>query len=96
IIIILLALTLFFAFNSYNLILAVVWTISRSIEGLIQIYNKKRYWELLNIARKYSVANDGEKKSLNDIRLSCSSWIFICTNLFFYRHSCILNTFCSL
>jgi hypothetical protein len=69
-IIILLALTLFFAFSSYYLILAVVWTISRSIEGLIQIYNKKRYWGLLNIARKYSAASDAEKKSLNDIRLS--------------------------
>jgi len=70
VIIILLALTLFYAFNSYNLILAVVWTISRSIEGLIQIYNKKRYWGLLNIARKYSSASDDGKKSLYDIRLS--------------------------
>ena len=59
--IILLAVTLFFAFNVYNLLLAVVWTISRSIEGLIQIYNKKSYWRLLNIAKKYSIVNDAEK-----------------------------------
>lgn len=70
IIIILLALTLFFAFNAYNLILAVVWTISRSIEGLIQIINKKGYWGLLNIAKKYSAANDSEKKSLENLRLN--------------------------
>jgi hypothetical protein len=69
-IIILLAITLFFAFNVYNLTLAVVWTISRSIEGLIQIYNKKSYWGLFNIAKKYTTANDAEKKSLDDMRLS--------------------------
>ncbi len=61
---------LFFAFNSYCLVLAVVGTISRFIEALIQIYNKKRYWGLLNIARKYSAASDDEKKSLIDMRLS--------------------------
>jgi hypothetical protein len=70
VIIILLAVTLFFAFNVYNLILAVVWTISRSIEGLIQIYNKKSYWGLFNIAKKYTTTNDAEKKSLDDMRLS--------------------------
>jgi len=69
VIIILLALTMFFAFNTYNLIIAVVWTISRSIEGLIQILNKKNYWGLLNIAKKYTTANDAEKKLLNDLRL---------------------------
>lgn len=52
---------LFFAFNSYCLVLAVVGTISRFIEALIQIYNKKRYWGLLNIGRKYSAASDDEK-----------------------------------
>jgi hypothetical protein len=39
IIIITLALMLFIAFSSYHIILAVVWTISRSAEGAIQIYN---------------------------------------------------------
>jgi len=70
VIIILLALTLYFAFNSYNLFLAVVWTISRSIEGLIQIYNKKSYWGLLKITKKYSTARGDEKKSLDNLRLS--------------------------
>jgi hypothetical protein len=69
-IIILLAITLFFAFNAYNLILAVIWTISRSIESLIQIINKKSYWRLLNIAKKYLIANDSEKKSLDDLHLN--------------------------
>jgi hypothetical protein len=66
----LLAITLFFAFNNYNLILAVLWTISRSIESLVQIYNKKSYWRLLNFAKKYSAASGAEKKSLDIARLS--------------------------
>jgi hypothetical protein len=70
IIIILLAITLFFAFNKYNLILAVFWAISRSVEGLIQIINKKSYWGLVNIAKKFTTANDAEKKSLDDLRLN--------------------------
>jgi len=69
-IIILLAFTLFFAFNIYNIVLAIIWTISRSIEGLLQIYNKKNYWGLYNIAKKYSTANDSEKKSLEELRIS--------------------------
>ncbi|UCF49280.1 MAG: DUF4386 domain-containing protein [Thermoplasmatales archaeon] len=69
-IIILLAITLFFAFNTYNLILAVIWTISRSIEGLIQIINKKSYWGLLNIAKKYLAAIDADKKSLDHLRFN--------------------------
>ena len=68
--IILLALMLFFAFNTYNLILAVIWTISRSTEGLIQIYNKKSYWRLLKIGKKYSTASGDEKKSLDNLRLN--------------------------
>jgi hypothetical protein len=69
-VIILLAVTLFFAFNAYNLILAIIWTISRSTEGLIQIINKKSYWGLLNIAKKFTAASDAEKKSLDDLRLN--------------------------
>ena len=33
---------LFIAFSPYNMMLAVVWTISRTGEGVIQIYNQKR------------------------------------------------------
>lgn len=62
-----LAVMLFAAFSPYNMILAVVWTISRIGEGLIQIYNKKNYWGLLNIARQYSGASGAEKNALIDL-----------------------------
>jgi len=92
-IIILLALTLFFNFKSYNLYLAIIWTISRSTEGLIQIYNKKRYWGLLKIAKKYSTAFGDEKKSLDNLRLNIlkskqsnfiSAQIFFCIGTLSY------------
>ena len=44
--IIALAVSLFIAFNSYGIILAVIWATSRTTEGTIQIYNKKSYWGL--------------------------------------------------
>ena len=62
-----LAIMLFLTFNSYSLLLAVVWTISRITEGLIQIINKKSYWNLVNISKQYSEANGTEKKSLSDL-----------------------------
>jgi len=62
-----LAIMLFIAFRSYNLTLAVVWTIFRIGEGLIQIYNKKDYWGLINIARQYSVTSGAEKNTLIDL-----------------------------
>jgi hypothetical protein len=62
--IICLAITLFLAFSPYNLMLAVVWVIFRAGEGLIQIYNKKDYWALVNIARQYSGSVGAEKNSL--------------------------------
>lgn len=62
-----LAVMLFFAFNSYSIILAVVWTISRTLEGLIQIYYKKDYWGLLNLASDYSGASGAEKDALIDL-----------------------------
>jgi hypothetical protein len=65
-----LAVMLFLAFNSYSILLAVVWTIFRVTEGLIQIYNKKSYWGLLNIAKQYSVTSGAEKKSLSDLARS--------------------------
>ena len=61
-----LAVTLFIAFSSYNIIIAVVWIISRIGEGLIQIYNKKSYWGLLNIARQYSDTSGAERDALID------------------------------
>jgi hypothetical protein len=65
--IIALAIMLFIAFNPYNLILAVIWTISRITEGLIDFYNEKNYWGLLNIARQYSSSSGAEKKSLSEL-----------------------------
>jgi hypothetical protein len=65
--IITLAVMLFLAFNPYNLILAVVWTISRITEGLIDVYNEKNYWGLLNIARQYSRSSDAERSSLSEL-----------------------------
>jgi hypothetical protein len=61
-----LAVTLLIAFGSYNIILGIVWCISRIIEALIQIYDKKSYWGLLNIALKYSSTSGAEKDSLID------------------------------
>ena len=61
-----LAVTLFIAFGSYNIILGIVWAIFRIGEGSIQIYNKKSYWGLLNIARQYSVSSGAEKNALID------------------------------
>ena len=65
--IIALALMLFLAFNSYSIILAVVWTLSRITEGLIDFYNEKNYWGLLNIATQYSSSSGAEKNSLSEL-----------------------------
>ena len=65
--IIALAIMLFIAFSSYNLILGIVWITFRIGEGLIQIYYKKNYWKLLNIAKKYPGTSDVEKNSLIEL-----------------------------
>jgi len=62
-----LAVTLFIAFNSDNIILGIIWTISRVGEALIQIYDKKNYWRLLNIAEKYSDISSAERDALIDL-----------------------------
>ena len=62
--IILLAVMLFVAFSPYNLMLALVWTISRIGEGSIQVYSKRAYWRLLSIAKKYSAAGGVDKITL--------------------------------
>ena len=57
-----LAVSLFIAFGpSYNIILGIVWCISRIGEALIQIYDKKNYWGLLNLANQHS-DNSGAKR----------------------------------
>lgn len=70
VVIITLAVTLFFAFSSYNLILGIVWVCARGVEGLIQIYNKRNYIGLLNIASQYSGASGAEKDTLADSALA--------------------------
>jgi len=65
--IIALAVTLFISFSPYNIILGIVWFISRIVEALIQIYDKKNYWRLLNLAKEYSATNDAEKNRLIDL-----------------------------
>ena len=81
-----LALMLFLAFNSYSLILAVVWTLSRITEGLIQIYYKKNYWELVNLSKQYSKANEIEKKKLSDLTckiLKAKNFVFTFAQILF-------------
>ena len=68
--IIALAITLFLTFNSFNITLAVIWTISRVTEGLANFYNEKNCWELLDIARKYSASSGAENQSLIEISRS--------------------------
>ncbi|MHA2306417.1 MAG: DUF4386 domain-containing protein [Candidatus Hodarchaeales archaeon] len=67
VIIILLALTLFIAFSPFNIILGGVWVISRGTEGLLNIYGKKNYWKLHDIARQYSEASSTDKTELVEL-----------------------------
>jgi len=62
-----LTIMLFIVFSSYNIILGIVWVPFRMGEGLVQIYDEKNYWKLLNIARQHSVTSGAEKKSLSDL-----------------------------
>jgi len=68
--IIALAIMLFVVFSPYNIILGIVGTIARIGEGLIQVYNEKNYWGLLNIARQYSGTSGAEKNSWSDLALT--------------------------
>jgi hypothetical protein len=65
--IVLLAVMLFMAFSSLNVILGVIWVIFRGGEGLLNIYGKKNYWGLSNLARQYSNASGAEKNELIDL-----------------------------
>jgi hypothetical protein len=69
-VIVALAITLFIAFSPFNILLGVVWAASRGIEGLIQIYRKRDYWGLLNIAKQYSGSGGAEKEALIDSALT--------------------------
>ncbi len=64
--IIVLAILLFRVFGPYSLILGLVWTVFRTGEGVVQLFNEINYWGLLRIAGQYSVSNGAGKKSLTD------------------------------
>jgi hypothetical protein len=65
-----LAVTMFIAFSPYNLLLGIIWVCARLGEGLFQIYRKRDYWGLLNIASQYSGTSGAEKDALVDSALS--------------------------
>ena len=69
-IIVTLAVTLFIAFSSYNLLLGVIWVIARAVEGLIQINNKLNFLDLLNVAEHYPGSTGPEKEAMSNIALS--------------------------
>lgn len=84
--IICLAVLLFVAFNPYSLLLAIIWTISRTLEGTIQIYYKRKYWGLLNLAKCYKNASETERASLTDSArgvLKTKNTVFVSTQLLF-------------
>jgi len=84
--IIFLAVTLFITFSPYNIILGIVWCIFRIGEALIQIYDKKNYWGLLNLAKQYSDTSGAEKDALIDLGrsiLKTKEFIFGIAQLFF-------------
>jgi hypothetical protein len=84
--IIALAIMLFLAFNPYNITLAVIWTIFRITEGLINFYNEKNYLGLLNLARQYSSSSGAEKKSLRELGrsiLKTKNSVFAFAQIFF-------------
>jgi len=81
-----LAVTLFITFSPYNIILGIIWCIFRVGEALIQIYDKKNYWGLLNIAIKYSDTSGAEKDALIDLGhsiLKTKEFRFVVAQIFF-------------
>ena len=62
-----LAITLFIAFSFHNIIFGIVWAISRIGEALIQIYDKKSYWGLLDLAVKYPDTSGAKRDTLIDL-----------------------------
>ncbi|MHA2139747.1 MAG: DUF4386 domain-containing protein [Candidatus Hodarchaeales archaeon] len=65
--IIFLAVMLFIAFSSFNIIFGVIWLIFRIGESAIQIYDKRNYWRLLNVAKQFSDASGTEKTEFVDL-----------------------------
>jgi len=61
-----LAITLFFVISQYNIVLGIFIIIFRLAEGSIQVYIEKGYWELRNIAERYSNTIGAERDLLMD------------------------------
>jgi hypothetical protein len=59
-----LAVSLFIAFGTYNLMLGIVWLLARSAEALVQMYNKSKYWGLLSLAEQYSKASGNQREAV--------------------------------
>ncbi|MHA1985413.1 MAG: DUF4386 domain-containing protein [Promethearchaeota archaeon] len=81
-----LAVTLFIAYSPYNILLGIIWCTFRIGEALIQIYDKKNYWGLLDIAKKYSDTSGAEKGELiNTSRsiLKTKEFRFVFAQVFF-------------
>jgi hypothetical protein len=70
VVIVALAVTMFIAFSPLYILLGIVWVVSRGAEGLIQIYRKRDYWGLLDLAGRYSRAGDTERNALVDSGLT--------------------------
>ena len=84
--IITLAITLYIAFSPYNRHLGIVWCIFRIGEALIQIYDKKNYWGLLNLANQYSDTKGAENDVLIDLGhtiLKTKEFRFVIAQFFF-------------
>lgn len=65
--IITLAVVLFIAFSSYNLIIGSIWLLARSMEGLIVFNNEKNYWGLLTLSKQYSDSSGHESQRVSDV-----------------------------
>jgi hypothetical protein len=84
--IILVAVMLFLAFHPFSMILAAAWTVFRTVEGLIQIYYKKEYRRLLDLAGRYGVSGGVEKQGVIDQGqqiLNTKNRIFSIAQIFF-------------
>jgi hypothetical protein len=61
------ATSLFIAFSSYNMMIGIIWLIAHSGEGVIQIFNKRKYWDLPKIVWRYSRIRGAEKETFVDL-----------------------------
>lgn len=66
--IILLAIMLFIAYSTYNLLLGVVWLVSRTIEGAIQLNNKRSYIKLADLTTTHQEPAEVDSTIVAQIR----------------------------